>query len=650
SHYLKFSDEVCDNLSEREGFSDLTWPFIRGALTLVGIRSRCFEVPVVGTKERKNHGRDLVVETEEQASMADGVAISEGHQIYLAEAALIHDPKLDKGPKDKFKVVFQSLASFCILLVLARRILGSHTSNSWSRSNRQPPSPILAVPSPEPILDEETKLPIPNEYEIPVVYKGSRVQGIEPTTKWYRFIYKPGTTPMEKVDKGRVPHPEYWLDGRKLSGGEKRWFDLLSKFDFFVSSIFHGKQCVACQSEMGHWYEGLRDEGSYLAVQLYGATCGRCYRKHRNEEAGDKGNHPCTLGNEDKWAIQVRAGVQLGDPKSRSCLNCGKDCNRDNCRITTAHGDSRFSPLCKECERMERASADLAQRAANYFMAWWPGRGRRLMFKSRIQAEGFVLTVFLRGVCVGAPQFSGREVAHLRLQAQGSASIDWYDHEPLAAGDRDPMKQFSTDRTTFGNDKKILPYSHCRQCTVAASAWKNAIFMDLTLEQRVDYMLYWCDRKKREEGFQNADAILLKLCDGFNPEEEMKIGFTIRDEHCWREFCHSKRKKKERIAWNKYEWRYFLRTSKGIDLCSGLSMAEIGQLGHIDRLTDDGKYRLGACIYVPQGLNFAKELLKDFKTSELFQGTNLENCRKGIEMLRALMIKTAEKMRPHLSK
>ncbi|KAG0350978.1 hypothetical protein BG005_009511 [Podila minutissima] len=55
--------------------------------------------------EKKNHGRDLVVETEEQASMADGVAISEGHQIYLAEAALIHDSKLDKGPKDKFKVV-----------------------------------------------------------------------------------------------------------------------------------------------------------------------------------------------------------------------------------------------------------------------------------------------------------------------------------------------------------------------------------------------------------------------------------------------------------------------------------------------------------------------------------------------------------------
>ncbi|KAF9548023.1 hypothetical protein EC957_007306 [Mortierella hygrophila] len=100
-----FSDQVSRNLNEREGFGDLTWPFIRGALTLVGIRSRCFEIPVAGTKERKNYGRDLSAETEEQASMADGVGLFEDHQIYIAEASLIHEPKQDKEFKDKFKVV-----------------------------------------------------------------------------------------------------------------------------------------------------------------------------------------------------------------------------------------------------------------------------------------------------------------------------------------------------------------------------------------------------------------------------------------------------------------------------------------------------------------------------------------------------------------
>ncbi|KAF9084065.1 hypothetical protein BGX29_002763, partial [Mortierella sp. GBA35] len=54
--------------------------------------------------ERKNIGRDLSVETEEQAPMADGVALLGGHQIYLAEVSLIYEPKLDKQAKDRFKL------------------------------------------------------------------------------------------------------------------------------------------------------------------------------------------------------------------------------------------------------------------------------------------------------------------------------------------------------------------------------------------------------------------------------------------------------------------------------------------------------------------------------------------------------------------
>ncbi|KAF8950165.1 hypothetical protein BGZ46_004696, partial [Entomortierella lignicola] len=276
---------------------------------------------------------------------------------------------------------------------------------------------------------------------------------------------------------------------------------------------------------------------------------------------------------------------------------------------------------------------------------WW--FGRRSVSKCRVQADGFALTVFLHGVCVSVPNLSGREVAHLRLQVQGSTSIDRYDHEPLVASDRDPMKQFTTDRTTSCRDKKMRPYPHHLQCTVAASAWKNPIFLDMTLEQRVEYMLFWCDPEKREEGFRKADAILLELFEGFNLEE-MKIFFTNRDKYHWQVFNNHNRNHNERVAWNKYEWRYFLRTRKGIDLCSGLFMAQIGQPGNIDRLSSSGKYRLGTCIYIPQGLNFGKESLEDFKTSKLFQGTDLENCRKGIKMLRKLMIETAEKMKHRL--
>ncbi|KAG0338257.1 hypothetical protein BG004_007293 [Podila humilis] len=79
-------------------------------------------------------------------------------------------------------------------------------------------------------------------------------------------------------------------------------------------------------------------------------------------------------------------------------------------------------------------------------------------------------------------------------------------------------------------------------------------------------------------------------------------------------------------------------------------MEDISQRGNIDRLASDGVYRLGSCIFIPQDLNFGKELLEDLKTARLFQGTDLESCRKGIDILRALMVETAETMKHRLPK
>ncbi|KAK5809448.1 hypothetical protein F5H01DRAFT_43738 [Linnemannia elongata] len=69
SHYFRTCNEIPRAINEREGFGFITWPFIQGALSLLNIPTRCFEIPVIGTKERKNHGLDLFVETEEQASI-----------------------------------------------------------------------------------------------------------------------------------------------------------------------------------------------------------------------------------------------------------------------------------------------------------------------------------------------------------------------------------------------------------------------------------------------------------------------------------------------------------------------------------------------------------------------------------------------------
>jgi hypothetical protein len=78
--------------------------------------------------------------------------------------------------------------------------------------------------------------------------------------------------------------------------------------------------------------------------------------------------------------------------------------------------------------------------------------------------------------------------------------------------------------------------------------------MDLMLEQWVDYMLYWCDPEKQKEGFKRVDTILLKLFEWFDLEEEMKIDFMDHNKYYWQDFCYHKCKKKDHIAWNKYEW------------------------------------------------------------------------------------------------
>ncbi|KAF9576789.1 hypothetical protein EC968_003296 [Mortierella alpina] len=49
---------------------------------------------------QEDRTRDLAQETEEQALMADGIAVSEGQQICIAAAALVHDPKPEKKSKD----------------------------------------------------------------------------------------------------------------------------------------------------------------------------------------------------------------------------------------------------------------------------------------------------------------------------------------------------------------------------------------------------------------------------------------------------------------------------------------------------------------------------------------------------------------------
>lgn len=104
SHYFQFHNSIPSDINEREGFGSFTWTFIRGALTLAGVESRQFEIPITAVDMRKNSSRDLLVEQKHQAHNADGVGLVGSAQIYLAEAAKINNATSEKKLSDMFKL------------------------------------------------------------------------------------------------------------------------------------------------------------------------------------------------------------------------------------------------------------------------------------------------------------------------------------------------------------------------------------------------------------------------------------------------------------------------------------------------------------------------------------------------------------------
>ncbi|KAF9300428.1 hypothetical protein BGZ74_007912 [Mortierella antarctica] len=104
AHYFTFQDHVPTHINERQGFADLTWPFIRGAMTMTGVETQYLEVLISGVLERKNLEKDDLTEAKQPGQYADGVAIWGDSQIFLSEASTIHSPKAEKLRRDEFKL------------------------------------------------------------------------------------------------------------------------------------------------------------------------------------------------------------------------------------------------------------------------------------------------------------------------------------------------------------------------------------------------------------------------------------------------------------------------------------------------------------------------------------------------------------------
>ncbi|KAK3842723.1 MAG: hypothetical protein J3R72DRAFT_125736 [Linnemannia gamsii] len=103
--YFQFYDDIPENINEREGFTGLTWSFLQTPLTLYGLQSRYLEVLITAVEGRKNQDKDHLQDVKEIGQYADAVALHNNQQLLLAEAALIHNPKLEKRRQDEYKLV-----------------------------------------------------------------------------------------------------------------------------------------------------------------------------------------------------------------------------------------------------------------------------------------------------------------------------------------------------------------------------------------------------------------------------------------------------------------------------------------------------------------------------------------------------------------
>ncbi|KAF9176654.1 hypothetical protein BGZ50_000137 [Haplosporangium sp. Z 11] len=102
--YFQFHEEVPENINEREGFAGLTWSFMQTPLTMYKIQSRYLDVLITAVEGRKNQDKNPLLEVKEVGHFADAVATYNNQQLLLAEAALIHAPKLEKRRQDEFKL------------------------------------------------------------------------------------------------------------------------------------------------------------------------------------------------------------------------------------------------------------------------------------------------------------------------------------------------------------------------------------------------------------------------------------------------------------------------------------------------------------------------------------------------------------------
>ncbi|KAF9315789.1 hypothetical protein BG003_002635, partial [Podila horticola] len=157
------------------------------------------------------------------------------------------------------------------------------------------------------------------------------------------------------------------------------------------------------------------------------------------------------------------------------------------------------------------------------------------------------------------------------------------------------------------------------QLILASSMFINTFFGDRDLDGRIRLVLHlWNNRAVNRA---RADAIM-DILEKYDENREKAIPWTDKDETALRDF--NKRRTEGRVAWNRYEFRFFKRGCRSTCLVTGLQFDD--DVMNVDRICDEGVYALLEVMLIPRFMNFAKYLIKIFQ--------NRTNVPKGISAMR----------------
>ncbi|KAF9275309.1 hypothetical protein BGZ68_010882 [Mortierella alpina] len=487
-------------------------------------------------------------------------------------------------------------------------------------------------------------------FKIFVRHKEDLVNGIPACFKEETLMFPEGSVVIDKVVKfqGSIATPLAWLDDfSTLTNVQKSNYGRIVEKQYRIDSpLREGQTCSGheCGVVLSWRHVQLQTRGGTLTWN-YGPTCCSCVAKAKSDrfERTVRNSYqiegPLLPGLLEKLAPGASVPDYL---PPRRCCQCNIEQDRSNTYLilgTSVTAPLIFRSVCMTCSTKRTVMARNVP--MEWMKLWSKDHHQGQDFNSQEDALATVLTVAKQGFAVGTALYGPSEHVFLKAGLEEWTPKCFWTGVSLSFGpENHPVKKFTVDRTMFKNGK-ALPYGNEQQVLVSASEFTNCLFMERNVPERVEYLdsleANW------DKNIRWANTVISQL-------KATSVAGTSNQkwspdwDRRWKSFNSSKRAigREDRVQWSRDEWRHFVETCDGRSLVTGHRIH--GKDANIDRIFNSDPYMIQNCLYMEQGLNFAKQRMPEFQSSATFDG----ECKLeyGVQILRKVIKDLLEQTKP----